>query len=63
MSMIGLRAMQVWVPSQFNLKSFVAGGVPEEKIRILPQVGMDGPGESEPASHSVRRTNYVRCTN
>ena len=30
---------QVWVPSQFNVDTFVASGVPREKLFVVPQVG------------------------
>lgn len=31
-----IRANEVWVPSRFNYKTFLHGGVPEEKLHILP---------------------------
>ena len=31
------RVDEVWVPSHFNYETFAAGGVPREKLRILPQ--------------------------
>lgn len=31
------RVDEVWVPSRFNYETFIHGGVPKEKLRILPQ--------------------------
>jgi glycosyltransferase involved in cell wall biosynthesis len=31
------RVDQVWVPTRFNLETFARGGVPEGKLRLLPQ--------------------------
>ncbi len=33
-------ASRVWVPSQFNVETFVAGGVPREQIDLVP-IGLD----------------------
>ncbi len=32
-----LAADQIWVPSAFNLETFVAGGIPEHRLRVLPE--------------------------
>lgn len=39
---------EVWVPSQFNVESFIKSGVPQEKLKIVP--GAVDPNLFEPAN-------------
>jgi glycosyltransferase involved in cell wall biosynthesis len=32
-----VEADEIWVPSEFNVETFVRGGLPEQRIRVLPE--------------------------
>lgn len=53
------RADQIWVPSRFNLRTFAAGGVPEERLRLVPYAIDCDHFRPEPAASGGPRDQIV----
>jgi glycosyltransferase involved in cell wall biosynthesis len=57
---------QVWVPCQFNVETFVRGGVPEDKLRVVGgtmDFDLYDPATTEPLELDVPDDHFVFVTN